>query len=69
MASWGELVERLESGHGNGHSVDEALDVVLSQGRALIASIAGSDGAERVERVSRLSDDELRAVAYAAGAA
>jgi hypothetical protein len=61
MTSWGELTE------AKGDTLDAALDVILSQGRALIASLAGSDGAERAHHVNRLSEDELRAVAYAAG--
>jgi hypothetical protein len=60
MTSWREL-RQAEAG-----ALDEALDLVLSEGRALIASLAGSEGAERVERVNGMSEDELRAVAYAA---
>ena len=49
-------------------SLDAALDVVLSEGRALIASLASTDGAARADHVNRLSEDDLRTVAYAAAA-
>ena len=39
---------------------------MLSEGRALIASLAKTDGASRVEQVTLLSQDDLRSVAYAA---
>jgi hypothetical protein len=42
------------------------LDTILSEGRALIASLATTDGTERVDHVNRLSEDDLRTVAYAA---
>jgi hypothetical protein len=75
MTRWQELTEHLAA-HGQDateserrltrQSLDAALDVVLSEGRALIASLATTDGAARVEHVNRLSEDDLRSVAYAA---
>jgi hypothetical protein len=62
MTSWRELPQ------ADGRRLDEALGLVLSEGRALIASVAETGGAERVERVNGLSEDQLRAMAYAAAA-
>jgi hypothetical protein len=62
MTVWQELAQ------ADGASLDAALDKVLAQGRALIASIEGGDAAERVRSIDRMSADELRSVAYAAGA-
>ena len=61
MTLWQGLVQ------AHGTSLDAALDKVLAQGRALIASMDGRDGAERVRSINKMSNDELRAVAYAAG--
>ena len=60
MTSWQELAQ------ADPGSFDAAVDKVLSQGRALIASMADFDGARRADRVSGMNDDELRAVAFAA---
>jgi hypothetical protein len=75
MTRWEQLTELLAT-HGQEateserrltqQSLDAALDVVLGDGRALIASLATSDGAARVDHVNRLSTDDLRSVAYAA---
>jgi hypothetical protein len=75
MTRWQQLTEHL-SAHGQDateserrltqQSLDAALDVVLGEGRALIASLATIDGAARVDHVNRLSEDDLRSVAYAA---
>jgi hypothetical protein len=75
MTRWQELTEHLAA-HGQDateserrltrQALDAALDVVLSEGRALIASLATTDGAARVDQVNRLSEDDLRSVAYAA---
>jgi hypothetical protein len=62
MSSWGELAQ------ADARGLDRALDLVMSEGRALIASIASSEGAERVERVNAMNPDQLRAVAYSAAA-
>jgi hypothetical protein len=77
MTRWEQLTEHLAT-HGQDateserrltqQSLEEALDVVLSEGRALIASLATSDGAARVDHINRLSADDLRSVAYAAAA-
>jgi hypothetical protein len=48
-------------------SLEAALETVLGEGRALIASLATAEGEGRAEHVNRLSDDDLRSVAYAAG--
>jgi hypothetical protein len=64
---WLSTTSWVEMRAAKGDGLDAALDTVLRQGRALIASLAGTDGAERADRVDRLTDDELRAVAYAAG--
>ena len=61
MTRWQDLAQ------AHGTSLDAALDKVLAEGRALIASMEGIDGAERVGRINEMSHDELRAVAYAAG--
>jgi hypothetical protein len=75
MTRWQQLTEHLAT-HGPGateserrltqQSLDAALDVVLSEGRALIASLATTDGVTRVDHVNRLSEDDLRSLAYAA---
>lgn len=75
MTRWQNLTEYLGA-HGHeateserrlSHpSLDEMLDTILSEGRALIASLATTDGTERVDHVNRLSEDDLRTVAYAA---
>jgi hypothetical protein len=61
MTRWQDLAQ------AHGTSLDAALDKVLAQGRALIASMDGSDGAERARSINEMSHDELRAVADAAG--
>jgi hypothetical protein len=61
MTRWHDLAQ------AHGTSLEAALDKVLAQGRALIASMDGSDGAERVRSINEMSQDDLRAVAYAAG--
>ena len=75
MTRWEQLTELLAT-HGQEateserrltqQSLDPALDVVVNEGRALIASLATTRGVERVAHVNRLSDDDLRSVAYAA---
>jgi hypothetical protein len=75
MTRWQQLTEHLAA-HGqeateserrlSQQSLDAALDVVLSEGRALIASLATTDGVARVDHVNRLREDDLRSVAYAA---
>jgi hypothetical protein len=75
MTRWQELTECLAA-HGHEateserrlaqDSLDTALDAVLSEGRALIASLSASAGDEHVDRVNRLSEDDLRCMAYAA---
>jgi hypothetical protein len=75
MTRWQKLTEHLAA-HGQeateserrltGQSLDAMLDTVLSEGRALIASLATTDGVARVDHVNRLSEDDLRSVAYAA---
>ena len=77
MTRWEQLTELLAT-HGQEateserrltqQSLEAALDVVMSEGRALIASLATTDGAARVDHVNRLSADDLRSVAYAAAA-
>jgi hypothetical protein len=77
MTRWEQLTEHLAT-HGQEateserrltqQSLDAALDTVLSEGQALIASLAATDGIARVDHVNRLSEDDLRAVAYAAPA-
>ena len=76
MTRWQKLTEVLQA---RGHeateserrlrqdSLETALETVLGEGQALIASLATADGEGRAEHVSRLSDDDLRSVAYAAG--
>jgi hypothetical protein len=76
MTRWQQLTEHLAT-HGQGateserrltqQSLDATLDVVLSEGRALIAALETTDGIARVEHVNRLSEDDLRSLAYAAG--
>jgi len=76
MTSWNQLTEHLAT-HGQEateserrltqQSLDAALDAVLNEGRALIATLETTDGAARADRVNRLSADDLRSVAYAAG--
>jgi hypothetical protein len=77
MTRWQQLTEHLATHGGEAteserrltqQSLDAALDVVLSEGRALIASLEATDGATRADHVSRLSEDDLRTVAYAAAA-
>jgi hypothetical protein len=75
MTRWQRLTEYLAA-HGHeateserrltDQSLDEVLDTVLSEGRALIASLATTDGVACVDHVNRLSEDDLRSVAYAA---
>jgi hypothetical protein len=75
MTRWQKLTEHLTA-HGQEAteserrlthpSLDEVLDTVLSEGRALIASLATTDGVARVDHVNHLSEDDLRSVAYAA---
>jgi hypothetical protein len=75
MTRWQKLTEHLAA-HGHeateserrlAHpSLDEMLDTVLSEGHAVIASLATTDGVERVDHVNRLSEGDLRSVAYAA---
>jgi hypothetical protein len=75
MTRWQQLTEHLAT-HGQGaieserrltqQSLDAALDVVLSEGRALIASLATTDRVARIDHVNRLSEDDLRSLAYAA---
>jgi hypothetical protein len=75
MTSWQQLTEHLAT-YGQEateserrltqQSLDTALDTVVGDGRALIASLAATDGIARVEHVNRLSEDDLRALAYAA---
>ena len=77
MTRWQQLTEHLAT-HGQEateserrltqQSLDAALDTVLSEGRALIASLAATDGIARVDHVNRLSEDDLRVLAYAAPA-
>jgi hypothetical protein len=75
MTRWQKLIELLDSQGQEAteserrltqHGLDAALDTVLSEGRALIASLATTDGEGRVEHVNRLREDDLRSVAYAA---
>ena len=77
MTRWRQLTEHLAAQGQEAteserrlaqQSLDAALDTVLSEGRALIASIATTDGDARVHHVNRLSEDDLRSVAYAAAA-
>ena len=75
MTSWQQLTEHLAT-HGQEateserrltqQSLDAALDIVLSEGRSLIASLATTHGIARVDRVNRLSEDDLRSMAFAA---
>ena len=77
MTRWQQLSEHLAT-HGQEateserrltqQSLDAALDTVLSEGRALIASLAATDGIARVDHVNRLSEDDLRVPAGAAPA-
>ncbi len=77
MTRWQQLTEHLAT-HGQEateserrltqQSLDAALDTVLSEGQALIASLAATDGIARVDHVNRLSEDDLRTLAYAAPA-
>ena len=75
MTRWQQLTEHLAT-HGQEateserrltqQSLEAALDVVLGEGRALIASLAATDGVARVDHVNRLTEDDLRSLAYAA---
>jgi len=77
MTSWENLTEQLAAPGQEAteserrltqQSLDAALDTVLSQGRAVIASLANVEGASRVDLVNRLEEDDLRSVAFAAAA-